>query len=119
VGTYDYERRANAGKRYNGKCKSCSRMHTAVVLRRTENVKVGDEWAYSYLTDQGETLTSAGISSMGPAATCVCGKRVKLMPVKGVYNPDVVCNAKCTASKGFNCECSCGGKNHGSGGISH
>lgn len=119
MGTYDYDRRASTGKRYNGKCKSCSRAHTAVILKRVNNVTVDGVGAYAYLSEQGETLTSAGISSLDPAVTCACGKRVKLMPVKGRYNPDVACNVKCTASKGFNCECSCGGRNHGSGGISH
>jgi hypothetical protein len=95
-------------------------MHTAVILKRADNVLIDGKWNYAYVTADGETLTSQGFdSALGPAATCACGKRVKLMPVKGRYNPDVPCNVKCTASKGFNCECSCGGKNHGSGGISH
>lgn len=33
--------------------------------------------------------------------------------VKGTYNPEVKCGSKCRTSKGFNCECSCGGKHHG------
>lgn len=29
----------------------------------------------------------------------------------------VECDARCTHAKGFNCECSCGGENHGKGGM--
>jgi hypothetical protein len=32
--------------------------------------------------------------------------------VQGVKT-DHVCNDKCTSAKGFQCECSCGGENHG------
>jgi hypothetical protein len=33
--------------------------------------------------------------------------------VKGRISKTHKCNAKCLASTGFLCECSCGGKNHG------
>ena len=42
-----------------------------------------------------------------------CGMARTVKQVKGTFNPDHVCNSKCTASKGFVCDCSCGGKNHG------
>jgi hypothetical protein len=42
-----------------------------------------------------------------------CGKRPRLVKVKGVYNPDHPCDARCTSAKGSECSCSCGGANHG------
>lgn len=42
-----------------------------------------------------------------------CGKPARAKPVMGKYSAKHVCNAKCLASRGGVCECSCGGKNHG------
>lgn len=42
-----------------------------------------------------------------------CGGRFLGKPVKGIKNEQVPCNAKCTNATGPNCECSCGGMNHG------
>lgn len=33
--------------------------------------------------------------------------------VQGTLNPDHVCDSRCTGAVGHNCECSCGGANHG------
>lgn len=33
--------------------------------------------------------------------------------VRGTHNPGVPCDSRCTGARGNNCECSCGGKNHG------
>ena len=49
-----------------------------------------------------------------PALECKCeiGRMMQTKPLRGrVTNHK--CNARCLASKGFVCECSCGGKNHG------
>lgn len=46
---------------------------------------------------------------------CACGKDVYAAAVLGKHNPGKVCNTKCQASIGHQCECSCGGKNHGAG----
>ena len=35
-------------------------------------------------------------------------------PIKGRFNADVPCDGRCTRAKGSDCECSCGGANHGS-----
>lgn len=50
--------------------------------------------------------------------TCHCaevgsGFSVPYSVVKGVVNERERCGAKCMASKGPDCECSCGGANHG------
>lgn len=36
-----------------------------------------------------------------------------LTPVKGVINTDKTCNSPCTNAVGGDCECSCGGHQHG------
>jgi ribosomal protein S18 acetylase RimI-like enzyme len=35
--------------------------------------------------------------------------------LKGVYKDTIPCDARCYYAKGANCECSCGGQNHGAG----
>jgi hypothetical protein len=42
-----------------------------------------------------------------------CNKARRAGSVKGKYSARHECNAKCLASTGTACECSCGGKNHG------
>ncbi len=42
-----------------------------------------------------------------------CGFRFKFVSVRGKVSPKHTCDARCEASKGPSCECSCGGKNHG------
>ena len=42
-----------------------------------------------------------------------CGKPMWAHPVQGKISEKHVCGARCMASTGPSCECSCGGKNHG------
>jgi hypothetical protein len=50
----------------------------------------------------------------GCRANCwACGMKLKIDRVKGTYKPEHKCDARCLASKGPNCECACGGTNHG------
>lgn len=42
-----------------------------------------------------------------------CGESMGHGIIYGTYNSEVECDARCTGAHGHNCECSCGGKNHG------
>lgn len=42
-----------------------------------------------------------------------CRAQVSVTAVMGVMSEDHICGERCLASKGPNCECSCGGANHG------
>lgn len=48
-----------------------------------------------------------------PTATCPAGHEMFGKPVRGTLNPEIKCNAKCQGATGHDCECACGGKNHG------
>lgn len=49
-----------------------------------------------------------------PDLVCGCGRRYpSIQPIAGTLNPAVACTAKCQSATGHDCECSCGGKNHG------
>lgn len=44
---------------------------------------------------------------------CACGAARVALPVVGKLNPSKKCSDKCQAATGHDCECACGGKNHG------
>ena len=46
-----------------------------------------------------------------------CGRETGWNWLKSFLSPTVKCDARCTHAKGFNCECSCGGENHATGGM--
>lgn len=43
-----------------------------------------------------------------------CKRLRKGNSVRGTYNPSKVCSGRCLNAHTGDCECSCGGKNHGS-----
>lgn len=45
-----------------------------------------------------------------------CGAVMKWGLLKAWHKADVKCDARCEEAKGFSCECSCGGENHGKAG---
>jgi hypothetical protein len=44
---------------------------------------------------------------------CGAGHSVRLNRIEGKRNDSVRCDERCESAKGFRCECSCSGKNHG------
>ena len=48
-------------------------------------------------------------------ATCTCGAVRRVKAVRGVFSAKHKCSAKCLSATGHDCECECGGKNHGAG----
>jgi hypothetical protein len=58
----------------------------------------------------------AGCHADGTAIPCPaegCTRWIVLKPVRGTFNPDKACNARCMGATGPSCECACGGANHG------
>lgn len=45
--------------------------------------------------------------------TCECGKSFLAKQVFGSVKESKKCDGRCTGATGFDCECSCGGHNHG------
>lgn len=104
--------------RFLGVCGTCKKRHTALATRG-ENVPLSSGgWAYSMVTETGAVIATASLGRL--IVPCECGRRcVGLSPVKGKFVAEHKCDARCTSAKGHSCECSCGGKNHGSGGVTH
>ena len=55
-----------------------------------------------------------GMHSYPIAPACPkCGGRMLGKPIKGTLSANHKCDSRCTNARGSDCECSCGGKNHG------
>jgi hypothetical protein len=59
----------------------------------------------------GRPTVYGGDTEMGICSTC--DKMMSYGVLKAFLNPDHKCDARCTSARGHNCECSCGGVNHG------
>ncbi len=101
-------------KRYNGKCKKCSKMSS--VLASFDGTLIRDVttggWRENYTGADGHLLA---FDNGQIKLWCACGSVVRASPVRGIVNRKVKCDARCTEAKGHSCECACGGKYHGAG----
>lgn len=99
--------------RFTGGCKrkSCKAKFT-MVLRETKQT-VGMRTRYRV---SGEGFIGMWCSQRPVLiqTACACGRTVSLQRVCGVFT-DHECGHMCLHAKGGDCECSCGGKNHGAG----
>ena len=58
----------------------------------------------------------SGITTQPPADRCITCKQLTAgTAIRGRYSAVHACDARCIYAKGPNCECSCGGANHGVG----
>jgi hypothetical protein len=96
-------------KRFNGKCKGCGLKVSMFVASIASVGKIG-----SVLDEHGTEMTGTWDNGViRYPHKCETHVRITLRPVQGKYSAEHVCNSKCMASLGHDCECSCGGKNHG------
>lgn len=58
-------------------------------------------------------LAAAYVNHMGSRRCAGCGSMLSINELCGARNNAVPCDARCTGAKGHQCECSCGGENHG------
>lgn len=101
-----------ANGRFNGKCKACGTKVTFL------NVGVRYENGKQFATDgagRGELYENGEIFIAHECTPKGCNALIRLRRVIGKYNPGKKCSAKCLAATGHDCECECGGKNHGAG----
>lgn len=90
--------------RYFSKCRACKKAHVRDFLT------LGGNRLPIVVSFQGwDSIWNATL-------LCACGAPVSRnwKALKGTFSAKHECNAKCLASTGHQCECSCGGKNHGS-----
>ena len=100
------------------KCGRCKAARSRLVIRQTELVRGRDRfnemgsWKVSRVSYF--TLDGAFLSGLpGDHFFRCCNNDRYFGDVAGRVSDKHLCGAKCLASKGPSCECSCGGKNHG------
>lgn len=89
--------------RYTAKCKSCNAVTSTAVDHAAGN------FGAMFVDRKGE----CGVIGDYAIRCSSCGKARRAFGVFGKFSSKHKCGAKCLASKGPTCECSCGGKNHG------
>jgi len=100
--------------RYNGRCTRCGQRASILLVELRNTHVVGQDVA---VDDQGREFDFRDGFWVSVPHECSGGqvRTLKLERVRGVYNPGRECNAKCMSAIGHDCECRCGGKNHGAG----
>jgi len=97
--------------RFTGRCRTCKSV-TSV------NVAVQKDFhgrrSVDLATGARESVHHSNSLGLHFGATCLCTSLITFIGVRGRVTAHK-CGAKCLASKGFVCDCSCGGKNHGAG----
>lgn len=58
---------------------------------------------------------SSDVVKRAAAAHDIITADYRVAQVRGTYHADVRCNGRCTHAKGGDCQCECGGRNHGTG----
>lgn len=96
--------------RFVGKCKACAKVLSVLSSARRYHRRIG----YMRETPIGVFGEDDRGKTFSVWLTCECDGWVRLWKVLGKYNPEKVCNARCMGATTGACECSCGGKNHGS-----
>jgi hypothetical protein len=103
--------------RYNGKCYHCGQKKSFMAIGQFEAPRVNiykGNYSQMFQDAQGQQLEAMNGTVYFPHE-CPNSPRVyiPLKPVFGTYSKDHKCNDKCLSAIGHNCECQCGGKNHG------
>jgi hypothetical protein len=74
--------------------------------------KVHDIHAWMFTNNDEERAAYRALYTANGAA-CEEHGPMKGEHLKGTYNPEKVCDGRCTNAKSAACDCQCGGKNHG------
>jgi hypothetical protein len=90
------------------------------VIYNCKKCKVGKRVDYQDNQTRGIWITACGGGKPteygGDTVNGLCHKCGRMMVygvLKGIKNESVPCDGRCTGARGHNCECSCGGANHG------
>lgn len=97
--------------RFNRKCK-CGAKHSRLIVAELQTW-TGRDYSRAFEAASGEILPAARNGAYAAALDCACGARPLLTPVRGSCNTKIKCDARCMGATGHDCECACGGRNHG------
>lgn len=94
---------------YIGRCKTKG----CTTALRTDYRDVQDITREQYRAREFDTSRGFMIHGVQPFGLCADHGAYVLKFGRGRYSADHKCDARCINAKGPNCECSCGGHNHG------
>lgn len=112
INPYDYPNKsADKTARITFKClyKPCGKFWTKDFVKRHEGWKLVGSGPLAYFRP---TWKVVGYYPIGETCPFCGSNRVKQNVITGKIN-DTPCDGRCTSARGHNCECSCGGANHG------
>jgi hypothetical protein len=89
------------------RCKRCNTTRRVGYLVSKHSIGYG---RFEYTHRRADT------GAVGPGGEVCCGRPMAFGWLQATLRPEVKCNARCTHAVGFICDCSCGGKNHATGG---
>lgn len=92
--------------RYIAKCKKCN---CATSTLATNVGRADADMGAMFYDEKGES----GVIGNLVIRCRSCNRARRAVAVQGKFSARHECNARCLASTGPSCECSCGGKNHG------
>lgn len=105
-----------------GKCKKCGRVQREVGMLETRTSK-GDYGrtihSFKLVLENGKIETMRDRAQYARSCHCgeltptTCSGRHVTMELIVAHTTLTPCDARCTGATGHQCECSCGGKNHG------
>ena len=96
--------------RYNGHCSKCGKVVSFL------NVGLCSSGEKLFANQADGNIAEYVNGNLYVKHTCPVNpatRYLRLRIVLGKYNPERECNSLCMAARGHNCECSCGGQNHG------
>lgn len=105
-------------RRYNRVCKDCGARFSVLASEIPSPIGPRERLGHlhsAYRTDDGREFSAYTGDPAKLIYRCACGLLKTALPVVGRYRAETKCDGRCTAATGHDCECSCGGKNHGSG----
>ena len=94
---------------YIGKCKAKGCRHAL----RTNYSDIQDLTTEQYKAGDFDRARGFMIYGVQPFGICPEHGAFVLKFMKGHLAPDHECDARCTGATGPNCDCACGGENHG------
>lgn len=99
--------------RWTGRCKKCR----GVVSLVLDIARAAGGHESVVLPSNGSPARVHWSPKLGKhfAANCWCGSVATFAAIRGTVSTKHKCDSRCLNAKGHDCECSCGGKNHGAG----
>ena len=98
--------------RYTFRCINCKHRWTKNFIKHQNGweYRISYSGTIGYHIPKCEVWIRHGIDTLCPA----CNSNVtRWDQIDGKKNDKVKCDRRCTGATGHNCECSCGGENHG------